>query len=112
MLWFFERRGRHARLEVLCLDRYKYEMHFVDADGNESVEHFKHADDAPNASSKSSSRSPTKAGITPGAGSSNEHHRLPRRRPGGQRAGWRSKLSAAPCLRRSSAECDGFAGRV
>lgn len=44
MLWFFERRGRHAHLEVLFLDIYHYEMRFVDADGSETVEHFTNAD--------------------------------------------------------------------
>jgi hypothetical protein len=45
MLWFFERGGRQARLEVLYLDAYKYEVRFVDAKGVEQIEHFRTAED-------------------------------------------------------------------
>jgi len=44
MLWFFERQGRQARLEVLFLNAYHYEMRFVDEDGIERVEQFTNAD--------------------------------------------------------------------
>ena len=45
MLWFFERQGRQARLEVLYLDAYEYELRFVDAEGVEQIEHFTNAGD-------------------------------------------------------------------
>ena len=45
MLWFFERHGRHARLEVLYLDSYSYELRFVDPEGREQIERFTNADE-------------------------------------------------------------------
>ena len=43
MLWVFERDGRHARLQVLYLAPEKTEVHFIDAEGVEHVEHFTNA---------------------------------------------------------------------
>ena len=40
MLWWFEREGRTTRVEVLNLATGDYELHIIDADGVEHVEHF------------------------------------------------------------------------
>ena len=45
MLWFFERQGRQARLEVLYLGTWCYELRFVDAEGAEQIERFTNAED-------------------------------------------------------------------
>ena len=48
MIWFFERAGRRAKLEVLYIGPGKYELHFTDADGVDHMEHFANATDAGN----------------------------------------------------------------
>jgi len=45
MLWWFERQGRHTRVEVLDLPNGGYELRVVDAEGSERVEHFTNAAD-------------------------------------------------------------------
>jgi hypothetical protein len=40
VLWWFERDGRHTRVEVLHLVRGGYELRLFDGDGTEHVEHF------------------------------------------------------------------------
>jgi hypothetical protein len=45
MLWWFERDGRHMHVEVLHLARGGFELHIVDADGNEHIERFANAAD-------------------------------------------------------------------
>jgi hypothetical protein len=40
MLWWFEREGRKTRVEVLNLATGDYELHIIDGDGVEHVEHF------------------------------------------------------------------------
>jgi hypothetical protein len=43
MLWWFERDGRKTRVEVLNLASGNYELHVIDGDGIERVEHFAEA---------------------------------------------------------------------
>ena len=45
MLWWFEREGHKARIEVLNLATGEYELRVVDGDGVEHVEHFVEAAD-------------------------------------------------------------------
>jgi hypothetical protein len=45
MLWWFEREGRHTRLEILHLATGEFELRVIDADGVEQVEHFTNAVD-------------------------------------------------------------------
>jgi hypothetical protein len=45
MLWWFERAGRHTRVEVLQLATDDYELRVIDADGVEQIEHFTNAVD-------------------------------------------------------------------
>lgn len=40
MLWWFERDGKHTRIEVLHPPTGGYELHVFDADESEHVEHF------------------------------------------------------------------------
>ena len=40
MLWWFEREGVRTTIEVLELPSGGFELHLVDADGSEHIEHF------------------------------------------------------------------------
>jgi hypothetical protein len=40
MFWWFERNGRHARIEVLQPTPQTYELRFIDADGVQQIETF------------------------------------------------------------------------
>ena len=40
MLWWFERDGRHTRIEVLHPPAGGFELHLFDPDGHEHVERF------------------------------------------------------------------------
>ncbi|HZS58206.1 MAG TPA: hypothetical protein VFA43_02985 [Gemmatimonadaceae bacterium] len=45
MLWWFEREGRHTRVEVLHLARGGYELRVFDERGVEQVETFTNSDE-------------------------------------------------------------------
>ena len=44
MFVWFERSGRHVRVEVLEVSPKNYELRFIDADGSERVETFADSD--------------------------------------------------------------------
>jgi len=46
VIWLFERNGRHAQLQLLYVAPDRYELHFIDGDGIELVEHFTNVPDA------------------------------------------------------------------
>lgn len=48
MIWIFEREEKRATLQLLYLAPDKYELHLVDADSVDHVEHFTNATDAGN----------------------------------------------------------------
>lgn len=43
MFWWFERNGKHVRIEVLQLAPDTYELRVIEADGTERVETFSDA---------------------------------------------------------------------
>ena len=45
MFWWFERNGKHVRVEVLESRPKHFELRFIDADGVEHVETFTDSDD-------------------------------------------------------------------
>jgi hypothetical protein len=45
MFWWYEREGQHLGVEVLEVDKHKFELRLTDPDGTERFETFVNADD-------------------------------------------------------------------